>query len=122
MSDFESPHVRAETVEHVVVLTLLVPEIRTPIMAASVGRDLGELADRIGPRNYVLNLKQTRYMSSTAFAMLFSFAKKITGSGGALKLCELDPDVRIGADIIGLGRFVPIIGEEAVAIAMSRPA
>jgi anti-anti-sigma factor len=121
MSDFESPHVRAETVDHVIVLTLLVPEIRTPIMAASVGRDLGELADRCGAGNYVLNLKRIKYMSSTAFAMLISFVKKITGSGGALKLCEMDPEVRIGADIIGLGRFVPIVAEEAVAIAMSRP-
>jgi anti-anti-sigma factor len=77
--------------------------------------------DRIGARNYVLNLKQTKYMSSTAFAMLLNFAKKVTGSGGTLKLCAMDPDVRIGADIIGLGRFVPIVAEESVAIAMSRP-
>ena len=48
MSDFESPHVRAETVDEVVVLSLLTPEIRTPIMAASVGKDLGVLVDRIG--------------------------------------------------------------------------
>jgi anti-anti-sigma factor len=122
MSDFESPHVRPETVDNVIVLTLLVSEIRTPILAASIGRDLGALADRYGAGNYVLNLKQVKYMSSTAFAMLFNFVKKITGSLGTLKLCEMDPEVRIGADIIGLGRFVPIVAEEAVAIAMSRPA
>jgi anti-sigma B factor antagonist len=121
MSDFESPHVRAETVDDVVVLTLLVHEIRTPIMAASVGRDLGTLVEQIGARPFVLNLKQTKYMSSTAFAMLLNFTKKITGLGGTLKLCEMDPEVRIGADIIGLGRFVPIVAEESVAIAMSRP-
>ena len=120
MSDFESPHVRAETVEEVVVLTLLVTEIRTPIMAASVGRDLGELVERIGPRNYVVNLKRTKYMSSTAFAMLLNFTKKVTALGGTLKLCAMDPEVRIGADIIGLGRFVPLVADESTAIAMSR--
>jgi anti-sigma B factor antagonist len=120
MSDFESPHVRAETVDEVIVLSLLAPEIRTPIMAASVGKDLGALVDRIGAQRYVLNLKQTRYMSSTAFAMLLNFTKKITAMGGTLKLCEMDPEVRIGADIIGLGRFVPLVAEESVAIAMSR--
>jgi anti-anti-sigma factor len=120
MSDFESPHVRAETVDEVIVLTLLESEIRTPIVAASVGRDLGMLVDRIGAQPYVLNLKKIKYMSSTAFAMLLNLAKKITTKGGSVKLCEMDPDVRIGADIIGLGKFVPIVAEESVAIAMSR--
>ena len=59
-------------------------------------------------------------LSSTAFAMLLNFAKKITTLGGTLKLCEMDPEVRIGADIIGLGRFVPIVTEESVAVAMAR--
>ncbi len=120
MSDFESPHVKAETVDEVIVLSLLAPEIRTPIMAASVGKDLGELVDRIGAQRYVLNLKRTRYMSSTSFAMLLNFTKKINTMGGTLKICEMDPEVRIGADIIGLGRFVPLVAEESVAIAMSR--
>jgi anti-anti-sigma factor len=120
MSEFESPHVRAETVDDVIVLTLLEPEIRTPIMAASVGKDIGSLVDRIGAQRYVLNLKQTKYMSSTSFAMLLNLAKKIAALGGTLKLCEMDPEVKIGADIIGLGRFVPIVAEESVAIAMSK--
>ena len=120
MSDFESPHFRAETVNDVIVVSLLEPEIRTPIMAASVGKDLRTLIDQIGAQRYVLNLKRTKYMSSTSFAMLLNFAKKITTLGGTLKLCEMDPEVRIGADIIGLGRFVPIVAEESVAIAMSR--
>jgi anti-anti-sigma factor len=120
MADFESPHFRAETVDDVIVVSLLEPEIRTPIMAASVGKDLGALAERLGAQRYVLNLKRTKYMSSTTFAMLLNFAKKVTARGGTLKLCEMDPEVRIGADIIGLGRFVPIVAEESVAIAMSR--
>jgi anti-anti-sigma factor len=122
MSDFESPHVRAETVDDVVVLTLLATEIRTPIMAASVGKDLGALVERIGPARYVLNMKRTKFISSTAFAMLLNFAKKVTALGGVLRLCALDPEVRIGADIIGLGRFVPIVGDESTAIAMFQSA
>jgi anti-sigma B factor antagonist len=122
MSDFESPHVRAETVDDVVVLTLLVPEIRTPIMAASVGKDLGEMVDRIGPARYVLNLRRTKYMSSTAFAVMLNFTKRVSTAGGVLRLCEMDPEVRIGADIIGLGRFVPILGDESTAIAMFQTA
>ena len=118
MFEFESTHVRAETVGEVIVLTFLVKEIRTPIMAASVGKDLGEMLDRIGAARYVLNLKHTRYMSSTAFAVLLGFAKKVNAAGGALRLCEMDPEVRIGADIIGMGRFVPILDDEATAIAM----
>jgi anti-anti-sigma factor len=120
MSDFQSPHFRAETVDDVIVLSLLEPEIRTPIMAASVGKDLRALVDQLGAQRYVLNLKRTKYMSSTSFAMILNLAKTITAQGGTLKLCEMDPEVRIGADIIGLGRFVPIVAEESVAIAMSR--
>jgi anti-sigma B factor antagonist len=122
MPDYQSPHVRAETVDEAVVLTLLATEVRTPIMAASVGKDLGEMVDRIGPARYVLNLKRTKFMSSTAFAVLLNFAKKVTAAGGMLRLCEMDPEVRIGADIIGLGRFVPIIEDESTAIAMFQAA
>jgi anti-sigma B factor antagonist len=120
MSDFESPHVRAETVDEAVVLTLLEPEIRTPIMAASVGRDLWTMAERVGPRGYVLNMARTRFVSSTAFAMLLNFAKKVRAAGGTLRICAMDPEVRIGADIIGLGRFVPIIGDESTAVSMCK--
>jgi anti-sigma B factor antagonist len=122
MSEFESSHVRAETVDDVVVLSLLTPEIRTPIMAASVGKDLGEMVEKIGPARYVLNLKRTRFMSSTAFAVLLNFAKKVHAAGGILRLCAMDPEVRIGADIIGLGRFVPILDDESTAIAMYQAA
>lgn len=121
MSDFDSTHVRAETVDEVIVMTLLVTEIRTPIVAASVGKDLGTMVDQLGAQHYVLNLKRVKYMSSTAFAMLLNLAKKVIALGGALRLCEMDPEVRIGADIIGLGHFIPIVGDEATAIKMYQP-
>lgn len=120
MSEFETPDVRAEMVDDVVVLSLLAPEIRTPLAAASVGKELADLTERIGPQPYVLNLKRVKYMSSTAFAMLLNFAKKVQALGGTLRLCEMDPEVRVGADIIGLGRLIPVVAEESVAIAMSR--
>jgi anti-sigma B factor antagonist len=48
--------------------------------------------------------------------MLLNVVKTVTAAGGSLKLCGMDPEVRIGADIIGLGRFVAILPDESAAL------
>ncbi len=56
-------------------------------------------------------------MSSTAFAALLNFGKKVDAAGGKATICAMQPDVRIGADILSIGKFLPIHDREAGAMA-----
>ena len=53
-------------------------------------------------RRIVLDLSQTHYLSSTAFAVLLGFAKKVEAAGGHLKIAGMQPDVLVGANILGV--------------------
>ncbi|MBX6314443.1 MAG: STAS domain-containing protein [Isosphaeraceae bacterium] len=116
MHEFYSPHFRVKTVDNVTVIRLTDTEIRTPSQAEAVGRDLAALIEQIGRGRYLLDLAKTKYMSSTAFAMLFHFAKRVAAAQGQVRICHIDPDVRIGANILRLGDQIPICDDETTAI------
>jgi len=56
------------------------------------------------------------FRSSTGFAVLLKLVKQAKDQGSNLKFCNLDPDVCIGADIIGLDKVASLYGTEHEAI------
>jgi anti-anti-sigma regulatory factor len=56
-------------------------------------------------------------MSSTAFGALLIFRKQVAAARGELRICSMDPAVRFGADVCGLGRFIPIHDDQPSALA-----
>ncbi len=93
-----------------------VPEIRHPTPAQEFGADVFALVERDGHKNILLDLGSVRYMSSTGFAVLVNLAKRISEANGRLKICNLHPDVQVGANIIGLGRMIETYADEDEAI------
>jgi hypothetical protein len=59
----------------------------------------------------------TKYLSSSAFAALFTFGLGVTEDGGRFAISSMDAFVRVGADIVKLGRVVPIYDDEKTALA-----
>jgi anti-sigma B factor antagonist len=55
-------------------------------------------------------------LSSTGFAVLFKLVTQAKAEGREVKFCNMHPDVRIGADIVGLGRLVEIHESETTAL------
>lgn len=92
----------------VAVATVVSPEIRHPGPAQELGAELASLLDRDQHRRIVVNLSHTHYLSSTAFATLLGFARKVEAAHGQLAIAGMQPDVLVGANIIGLGRIVGI--------------
>ena len=92
----------------VAVASVVTPEIRHPAPAQELGAELSSLLDRDRLTRIVLDLDAVRYLSSTGFAVLLGFAKKVEAAKGQLKLAGMQPDVLVGANIIGLGRIVEI--------------
>ena len=61
-------------------------------------------------------MKHVKYVSSTGFAILFQLVKQARDQGGKIKFCNLDPEVRLGADFIGLDEVASLYGTEHEAI------
>jgi anti-sigma B factor antagonist len=111
-----SSHLDLQMHGGVAVATVVTPEIRHPAPAQELGAELSALVDRDRLTRIVLDLSPVRYLSSTGFAALLGFAKKVGAAQGQLKIAGMQPDVQVGANIIGLGRLVEIYPDVASAL------
>jgi anti-anti-sigma factor len=113
-------HFRWSLEDGVAVVEILSRELNQPRFAQELGVQLGALLDARPSDRILLNFHKTKYMSSTSFATLLNFAKAVEAVGAKLAICAMDRDVRVGADILSLGQFIPIFDDEASAIAALR--
>ena len=60
-------------------------------------------------KQLLVNMKHVKYLSSTGFAVLLKLVKQARDQGTKVKFSNLDPEVRIGADIIGLDQVAASI-------------
>lgn len=99
-------------VDDVAVVEVLAKELRFPPQAKELGDECTLVAGQQWARKLLINMKHTKYLSSTGFAILFNLVKRTRAKRGQLRFCRLDPEVRIGADIIGLDKVAPIDATE----------
>jgi anti-anti-sigma factor len=110
-------HYRWYLIEGIAVLEVITREIANPELALELSAQLrGAWEGKVSNR-FLINLKNVRYMSSSGFAALLSFAKAAIDSGAAVIVCDMHPDIRLGADIIRLGQVIPIEADEESGLA-----
>jgi anti-anti-sigma factor len=110
-------HSHHETVGGVTIIRTTVREIRTPAVATEFGQELYPLIDEVLTPRFLINMSHTGYVSSTGFAVLVTFHQKVKAVGGVVKICAMDPNVRVGAGIIRLDQMVEIYDDEESALA-----
>ncbi len=104
-------------IDGVGVFEVVARELIHPQVAQELSKKLrGLLAIRFSKR-MILVFRHTKFMSSSAFSAIIEFAKAAALADVQIALCELTPEVKIGADILQLGRFIPIFDDEASALA-----
>jgi anti-anti-sigma factor len=116
MSRIDFEHIKTDMVGDVAVVEVLSRELRFPPQCKSLGDELELVAGQEWAKKLLVNLKHTKYLCSTGFAILFNLVKQARDRGQAVRFCELDPEVRIGADIIGLDKLAPVHDSEAEAL------
>jgi anti-anti-sigma factor len=116
MTDAGIPLVQWSRVDGVAVVEILSREIQERDTAGALGKQLGALLQS-GEKHLLLDFGRTRLMSSTAFGALLIFRKQVAAAHGELRICSMDPAVRFGADVCGLGRFIPIHDDQPSALA-----
>lgn len=69
-----------------------------------------------GTKKMVINLGQTKYVSSAGLRVFLATAKKMTASGGAVKLCSANEVVQEILDISGFSSILDVKGSEEEAL------
>ncbi len=117
MPDSPLVQLRPDLVDGVAVVELLPREITEPDQATLLGEALRSVLEALPTKRLLIDAARTKYMSSTAFAVLLRFGLRVKEVGGTLAICAMDPFVRAGADIVKLGRIVPLFDDEPSALA-----
>jgi anti-anti-sigma factor len=85
---------------------LLIEFMSAAIVDPAQARELGEQLDSLVRddlrRQIVLDFKGVRALGSTAFGEIVSFARRVRGWNGEVRVCNLRDTLRLGADLIGL--------------------
>ncbi len=103
-------------VDDIAVVEVLSKELRFPQHSQELGAELALVAAQDWAKKLLVNMKHTKYLSSTGFAVLINLVKAAKARGDRVKFCCLDPEVQIGADIIGLDKFAEIYETEHEAV------
>jgi anti-sigma B factor antagonist len=109
-------HIKTSMVGEVAVVEVLPKELRFPPQAHELGAELSLVGQQEWAKQLVVNLKHTKYLSSTGFAVLVNLVKQVKDLGGEVKFSAIDPEVQIGAEIIGLDKLAKIYATEHDAI------
>jgi anti-sigma B factor antagonist len=116
-SEPEFQHIRMSRVKDVVVVEIISKDLQGPEAARALGAELSLVSAQDWAKQVLLNFHRISYLSSTGFAILFRLFSEFKAKGGQLKLCNLDPGIRLGAEIVGLDKLVDIYDSEAKALA-----
>jgi anti-sigma B factor antagonist len=116
MSSANVPHLKTTMAGDVAVVEVLTRELKFPAVAQELGGELSLVAAQDWAKRLLINLNRVKYLSSTGFGVLVSVVRKARIEGRQVKFCNLDPEVRIGADIIGLDKVAEIYDTEPAAL------
>ena len=109
-------HIRTSMIEDVVLIEILSKGLIGPEVAEELEVELLSVASQEWAKRMLIDLQRTEYLSSTGFAVLVKLVKQAKANGQEINFCGMRPEVRIGADIVGLGTFVSINDTEKQAL------
>lgn len=116
MSQPDFRHIKLSMVKDVVLVEVLSTDLQGPALAQEFGVELSTVAVQEWAHQILLDLRKLHHLSSTGFAALVKFVNQVQSLGKQVKFCNMDPDVKIGADIIGLGKVVELHADESSAL------
>jgi anti-sigma B factor antagonist len=104
----EFTHLRLSMVDDVVLIEVVSKDLQGPALAQELRSEMGLVVSQEWAKKLLVDLGHTQFLSSTGFGVLFDFVNRVKRKGHEAKFCNLEPAVRLGADIIGLGKVAEI--------------
>ena len=116
MSTADFQHIKTNMVGDVAVVEVMSNELRFPPQCHELESELNLIAGQDWAKHLLINLGRTRYVCSTGFGVLVNLVKKMKTQGREIKFSDMDPAVRLGAEIIGLDKVAEIHDTEHEAL------
>jgi anti-sigma B factor antagonist len=105
MSTTEFQHIRLTMLkDDVVLVEILTKDLQGPQLAQEVGDELAQVTHQEWANRLLVDCGRIRLLSSTGFAILFGLVRQFNQANRQLKFCNLEPSLRLGAEIIGLDK------------------
>ncbi len=120
MSEPTKQHIQVEMVNGVAVVRLLEPEIREVFGehndVQEIGDQLYSLIEDKGYTRLVLNFREVQYMASIMLGKLIGLKRKANKTGGSLRVCGLNPNLKEIFRIAALDRVFDIDDDEHASL------
>jgi anti-sigma B factor antagonist len=116
MSAGEFKHLRLKRNDEIMLIELVCDNVQGPQKSQEFCSELMTVAGQEWGKPLLLNLRRASYFSSMGLAAIFKMVKQAKEHERPVKLCNMHPDVRVGAEIVGLHRVVDIYDTEESAI------
>ena len=116
MADASFQHLRLSMVKDVAVVEIRTQDIQGPQLAQELGTELALVTAQDWARRLLVNFRRVAFLSSTGFAALFRLVSRARVEGREVKLCAMEPGVRLGAEIVGLDKVAEIHDDEGAAL------
>src|SRR6516225_2302097 len=117
MGNADFQHLRLSMVKDVAVVEIRTKEIHGPQLAQELGHELAAVTAQDWAKRVLVNFRRVAFLSSTGFAAIFKLVSRARAEGREVKLCAMDPGVRLGAEIVGLDKVAEIHVNERSALA-----
>jgi anti-anti-sigma factor len=108
MSTATFQHLRLSMVQNIVLVEILSTDVQGPERAIEFSSELNTVAGQDSASPLLVDLRRARYFSSMGFSALFKLVKQAKERRRPVRFCNMHPDVRVGAEIVGLNRVVEI--------------
>jgi anti-sigma B factor antagonist len=116
MAEADFQHIRVSMVKDVAVVEIRTKEVHGIKLAQELGAELALVTAQEWARRVLVNFRRVGFLSSTGFAALFKLVSRAKAEGRQVKFCDMEPGVRLGAEIIGIDKLVEIHKNESSAL------
>ena len=113
----EFKQLRLSLVDDVVLVEILSKDVQGPDRAQAFSAELFAVVCQDSVQPLLVDLCQTCYLSSMGYSALFKMVKEAKARQRPIKFCCIDPDVRVGADAVGLYKVVDLYDTREAAFA-----
>jgi anti-anti-sigma factor len=108
MAPADFKYLRLSRVGDVVLVEIMCADMQGPQLVKEFIAELTEVVNQEGARPLLVDLRRTSYFSSMGYAALFKVVKQAKERQRPIRFCNMHPDVRPGAEIVGLKLVVEI--------------
>ena len=116
MADADFQHLKLSMVKDVAVVEICTKELQGVQLAQELDHELTLVMAQDWAKRVLVNFRRVGFLSSTGFAAMFRLLSQARAEGRELKLCAMDPGVRLGAEIVGLDKVAEIHDDEGAAL------